>query len=126
MKTTDNKIDQLIKEALEEKDQQVYDSLSEQNLFQMVGGLFSGKLRWLMVMINIIMVLWFIAFVYCLVNFLKVEDIALMIKYGAGAFASLIAVTLLKLFAWMQMDKNAILREIKRVELQISLLNTKN
>jgi hypothetical protein len=35
------------------------------------------------------------------------------------------AVSMMKMFAWMQMDKNAILREIKRLELQVSSLATK-
>jgi hypothetical protein len=29
---------------------------------------------------------------------------------------------MLKVFAWMQMDKNALLRELKRLELQVSSL----
>jgi hypothetical protein len=32
---------------------------------------------------------------------------------------------MLKLFHWMQMDKNAILRELKRVELQVGVLSAK-
>ena len=125
MKTTNNKIDEMIKQALHEEDRETFDSLGEQNLFQMVGGLFSGKLKWLMILINVVMVAFFIGFIYCLVKFLKADDIKMMITYGAGAFTAIIAVTMLKLFAWMQIDKNAILREIKRLELQVSLLSNK-
>jgi hypothetical protein len=32
---------------------------------------------------------------------------------------------MLKIFGWMQMDKNAILREMKRLELQVSSLSVK-
>ena len=32
---------------------------------------------------------------------------------------------MLKIFAWMQMDKNALLREMKRLELQVSSLSGK-
>ena len=31
-------------------------------------------------------------------------------------------ITALKIWAWMQMDKNAIMREIKRLEFQVSVL----
>jgi hypothetical protein len=34
----------------------------------------------------------------------------------------MIAMGMLKLFVWMQMDKNDILRELKRLELQIATL----
>jgi len=36
--------------------------------------------------------------------------------------ATMGVVGFLKLFGWMQMDKNAILRELKRLELQVSSL----
>ena len=48
-----------------------------------------------------------------------------MIKWGLGGIVFLIGVSMLKLFAWMQMDKNALLREIKRLEIQVSSLSQK-
>ncbi|MEM9680951.1 MAG: DUF6768 family protein [Bacteroidota bacterium] len=39
-----------------------------------------------------------------------------------GGVVFLFGVSMLKIFAWIQMDKNALLREIKRLEIQISSL----
>jgi hypothetical protein len=37
----------------------------------------------------------------------------------------LFGVSMLKIFAWMQMDKNALLRELKRLELLITSASLK-
>ncbi|MBT8259191.1 MAG: hypothetical protein KJO49_12005 [Bacteroidia bacterium] len=122
MKTNKENIDELIREALSEEEAKFYDELDEQNLFQMVGGLFRGKLKWIMVLMNIVMVVVFIVFIYCAVEFFKAEDTEMLIKWAVGGILCLMSVTLLKLFAWMQMNKNVLLREIKRLELQLSSL----
>ena len=69
---------------------------------------------------NVVNIVAFVLFIYCLVQFLDTENTNELIKWGAGGFTCLMVTSLLKLFAWMQMDKNAILREMKRLELQVS------
>ena len=122
MKTNKNNIDELIREALSEEEAKFYDELDEQNLFQMVGGLFTGKLKWIMVMINIVMVGFFVLLIYCAIEFFKTDDTQMMIRWMVGGFMCVLAVTMLKLFDWMQINKNILLREIKRLELQLSSL----
>lgn len=126
MKKKMSEIDQLIKDTLTQEEAEFYNQLDEQNPMEMLGGLFRGKNRWFMVIVNIVMLAGFAAFVYCLVQFLKAETIEHLIKWGAGAFTGLIVISMLKLFAWLQMDKNALLRELKRLELQISSLAARN
>lgn len=118
-------IDQLIKESLTREEAEFYDSLDEQNLLEMVGGLFNSKNRWLIILMNIMQVISFILFVYCLVQFFNTEVTNELIKWGAGGFVFLFMSSYLKLFSWMQMDKNALLREMKRLELQVSSIASK-
>ena len=125
MKTNMEDIDKLIKETLSEEEAKFYDGLDEQNLFQMVAGLFKGKNRWMIVLMNVVNLLFFVLFVYCVVQFFDTEVTNELIIWGLGAFACLTVVGMLKLFVWMQMDKNALLREIKRLELQVSSLSMK-
>ena len=125
MKNKMEEIDELIKETLTAEEAAFYDSLEEQNLINMVGGLFNSKNRWLIIIMNIVQVLSFGLFIYCLVQFFDTEDTNQLIKWGAGGFVFLLMSSYLKLFSWMQMDKNALLREIKRLELQISSLAAK-
>jgi hypothetical protein len=125
MKNKTEEIDQLIKDTLSEEEATFYDSLDEQNLLEMVGGLFNTKIKWLIIMMNIVQIITFGLFVYCLIHFLAAEETNELIKWGAGGFVFILISSYLKLFSWMQMDKNALLREIKRLELQIASLATK-
>ena len=116
-------IDKLIKETLSEEEAKFYGELDEQNVFQMVGGLFKGKNKWIMLLMNVITLVFFILFIYCVVQFFKTEVTKELIKWAAGAVIFLLGVSMLKVFAWMQMDKNALLREIKRLEIQLSSIS---
>ena len=125
MKNNMEEIDQLIKESLSQEEGQFYDELDQQNLLEMVAGLFRTKQWWLMIMMNIVMVVAFAIFIYCVVQFFNTEETNELIKWGiAGGFCMMV-VGMLKLFSWMQMDKNAILRELKRLELQVASLSGK-
>ena len=123
MKTNNEEIDKLIKETLTEEEAKFYDDLDEQNVLQMIWGLFKGKNKWIMYLMNLMTLVFFGLFIYCLVQFFNSEVTFDLIKWATGSLVFLIGVSMLKIFAWMQMDKNALLREIKRLELQLSSLS---
>jgi len=125
MKTHKEDIDKLIKETLTQEEAKFYDSLDEQNILQMILGLFKGKNKWIMFLMNVMTLVFFGLFIYCIVQFFETEVQKDYIKWGIGSLVFLFGVSMLKVFAWMQMDKNAILREMKRLELQISSLSGK-
>jgi hypothetical protein len=125
MKTNMEDIDQLIKETLTREEAKFYDELDEQNIFQMVLGVFTGKNKWIMYIMNIMTIIFFGLFVYCTIQFFNTDVTNELIKWGIGGFALLMAVSMMKIFVWMQMDKNAIMREMKRLELQVSSLSGK-
>lgn len=118
-------IDKLIKETLNEEEAKFYDDLEEQNLIQMVFGIFSGKNSWLVIVMSIVQVVFFGIFIYSAIQFFNLEATNDLIKWGVFGTLSLMASSMLKLFSWMQMDKKAIIREIKRLELQVSSLSSK-
>jgi len=125
MKNNTEEIDKLIKETLTQEEAKFYDELDEQNVLQMVGGLFQGKNKWIMYMMNFMTLVFFGLFIYCTVQFFNTSETNDLFKWGIGGLVFLFGVSMLKVFAWMQMDKNAILREIKRLELQVSSLSGK-
>lgn len=125
MKTNMEDIDQLIKETLTQEEAKFYDELEEQNVLGMIGGLFIGKNKWIIILMNLMTLIFFGLFIYCLVNFFDTTETNELIKWGLGSLVFLLGVSMLKIFAWMQMDKNAILREMKRLELQVSSLSGK-
>lgn len=125
MKDNMEEIDKLIKETLTTEEAKFYDELEEQNLLGMVGGLFKGKLKWILILMNVVTVTAFIGFIYCVVQFVNTDITNELIKWGVLGMILLMMISMLKIFAWMQMDKNALFREIKRLELQISALSSK-
>lgn len=125
MKTNMEGIDQLIKDTLTQEEAKFYNELDEQNLFQMMGGLFQGKLKWIFIYVNIVMVFVFGLFVYCAIQFFNTDVTNELIKWAVLGSFCMLAVGMLKLFAWMQIDKNVLLRELKRIELLVSSLAVK-
>ena len=122
MKTSKEELDQIIKETLTNEEAEFYNRLDEQNLLQKVGGLFHGKMKWFFVLMNIVMVIIFVILVYCVIQFFNTQLINELIQWGVGIIICMSAISMLKLFSWMQMDKNDILRELKRLELQIAVM----
>ncbi len=122
MKNKMTDIDQLIKETLTKEEAKFYDELDEQNLLEMIGGVFKTKHRWLMVIMHIVNLIAFGLFVYCLIRFFNTDNINELIKWSGAGFLCIMTVSMVKIFWWGQMEKNTILRELKRLELQISSL----
>jgi threonine/homoserine/homoserine lactone efflux protein len=125
MKTNMEDIDKLIKETLTQEEAKFYDELDEQNVLEMLGGLFKGKNSWIMYVMNFMTLVFFVGFFICIVKFFDTENTNELIMWSVGGIIALLAVSMLKIFAWLQMDKNALLREMKRLELQISSLSGK-
>ncbi len=124
MKEEEN-IDKLIRETLSESEVRFYDDLEEKNLIGKLVGASKGKTGWLVVVMSIVNVLIFALFVYCILQFFKADEIKVYIKWACGAFLAFTSMAMMKLYVWMQMDKNDLLREIKRLELQISSLSSR-
>ncbi|WP_422350675.1 DUF6768 family protein [Flagellimonas sp.] len=125
MKKEMEEIDKLIKEALTQEEAKFYDELGEQNVLEKFGGIFKGKMGWLAVIMNIMVLIFFGLLIYCSIQFLDSEATNDLIKWGMGIFVSSLIMSMLKVYFWMQMDKNDVLRELKRLELQISVLSHK-
>lgn len=125
MKNEMEEIDNLIKETLTQEEAKFYDSLEEQSIFQMLFGLFRGKNAWINILLNVMILVFFALCIYCVVQFFNADTTEGLIKWGLGSFTLFFNVTVLKLYAWMQMDKYAILREMKRLELQVMSLSGK-
>jgi len=120
------KIDDLIKEALSQEEAKFYEELEEQSLFGKIGEVYKGKLGWLAIIMNIVHLLVFLLFIYCMVAFFKAEEVKELIKWASGGFLFMMMAAMMKLYIWMQMDKNDVLRELKRLELQIAVLANKS
>ncbi|RZS90434.1 DUF6768 family protein [Aquimarina brevivitae] len=125
MKDESKDIDRLIKETLSTEEAKFYDELGEQNLLEMVEGLYKTKNRWFIIIMNIVSFMALAILTVCIVNFVSASTTNELITWAVAGFIAMSFIIMLKLYSWMQMDKNALLREMKRLELQISSLVTK-
>jgi protein-S-isoprenylcysteine O-methyltransferase Ste14 len=122
----DNQIDNLIREALSKEDQEVFDQVfGEPSVFEMVTSMFKGKLRWLSVFAIAMGIVLMVVGVFALFQFVATEDVPSMLRWGALLFFSLASVTAMKIWHWMEMQRYALTREIKRLELQVANLASK-
>lgn len=119
------RIDDLIKEALSKEEAEFYDQLEEQNLLEKIGETFKGKTGWLVVFMNLMNLIFFVLFVYCSFQFFNTDETNELIKWTAAGFLCWSFMAFIKLYVWMQMNKNDVLRELKRLELQVSVLSNK-
>jgi len=125
MKNNMEEIDNLIKETLNEEEAKFYDDLNEEGIVGMVRSLFKGKMKWVIIMMITVNVIIMGIFIYCLIQFLEATETIEVIKWAAAGFMCMMMVSMLKIFSWMQMNKNALMREIKRLELLISSITHK-
>lgn len=119
-----NSVDDLIREALKAEDVHDLEQFGEPGLPDMAIAVFRGRLRWYGAMFLAIVLVFAVLAVYCAAHFLGTTDVPQMMRWGAGFFLCIVVVLSGKVWYWMQMERFAMTREIKRVELLIAHLTT--
>lgn len=66
------------------------------------------------------------AFVYCAWQMFEATDVRDTVLWSVGAIIAMLGVAMLKMYFWMEINKNAVLREVKRLELQVARLAAKS
>jgi len=117
-------IDDLIREALQAEDAEVLERLGEPGLPDMVTEIFRGRMRWYGAMFLAMILVFGVLTVVCGVRFLGAEEAPSLIRWGVGFLVCFLAVQGGKNWYWMQMERLAMTREIKRVELLVAQLIT--
>jgi len=118
-------IDKLIEESLSKEDAEFYHQFDEQSMFKQWGGLYSSKLGGWAVLITTVQLVFTVLVFYFGYKLFTTEGTDSLIIWAALFFICYVAVSMLKLWHWMQMDKNTILQEMKRIEFQIAVLTEK-
>ncbi len=116
-------IDEVIKQALSDEESEFLERLGEQSLMEEGLGLLKGRRGWISIWIGFVILVVFIGSIYSLVQFFDANEVKELMIWGGGFFLGIFMVTALKIWAWMQMDRNAIIREIKRLEVQLTALH---
>ena len=126
MKNNIEEIDQLIKDTLSQEEAKFYNDLEEQNIFRKILGIFKGKNAVISIIMNIANLVVFVIFIYCLLQALKVEETNELILWVGATILCFISMSMIKIFSWMQMNRNDISRELKRIEFLITTISSKS
>ena len=118
-----NNIDAKIRRALEATDADLADEFDgDQSMTEMVFDTFRGTQKWL----TFLSIFWGLVFmagsIVGIIQVFKAQETRELILWGLGFVFCFSAVAMMKVWFWMQMNRNSILREIKRVELQVARL----
>lgn len=126
MNKTDKEIDALIHEALNKEEAEYFDKLGEQNVPQMLSGLYRGKNSWLNIYVLVFQLLIFAVTIWTFTEFLAAEEMMLKMEWMFYSLIGWVGMAMLKQFSWSHMDKNQLKREIKRLEYRVSLLSKRD
>ena len=119
-------IDKMIRDALPAEDVELFESLGEeQGIHEMVIDSFRGKTLWLVTLVFVAIAAFVVLAILAAVQFFQVEPVKEMIAWACAFMFCLIAIATMKVWYWMELNKNTVIREVKRVELQIAQLTNR-
>jgi hypothetical protein len=81
-----------------------------------------GRNRWLNLLCGVWILIFLAGAVWCAVRFFRSETSEGMLAWGFAAMLLSMMVAFLKLWYWLEIQRHSIIREVKRVELQIASL----
>lgn len=112
-----SKLDDDIRKALANEEAS-YDFDREEGVFRQMAGIYHGKLRWMAIFATIECVVCAVLMVWAGIEFFKTDDTQWQIFYATGILLLAMLLLLVKLWGWMLMNRHALQREIKRLELR--------
>ena len=96
-----------------------YDLGRGETLRHMLAESFKGKTRWMAIIAAVYIVAFGALMVYAGVMAFLVDSLEELIMYVALFLVAANITAILKLWFWMMMNRNSVLREVKRLELRI-------
>ena len=119
---TNDDLDRMIDEALNAEERELLSVIGDEpGYFKQVFGLFGGPLGWITWLMMIIQSIMFIAAVWMAVHFFNAADTLEALHWGLPSAVLLIMSGMMKLItAWPSLQANRVIREVKRLELQLA------
>ena len=119
-----NRIDEMIGQALSDEDRELLARHGEPGYFAQAFGLFRGPMAWVMWLVYVVGIACFAVAMYALWRMSTTTDVLAAVRWGVAATVLVQSTLLAKGYLGLRMESNRLLREIKRVELQVALART--
>ena len=117
-----SKTDQLIEQALSAEDHELLATHGEPGYFTQAFGLFRGTLGWVVWLAYLTGIVAFAGFAFAFWQTWTASETLVAVRWGVLALLLFQYTAMIKVFLGNHMEANRTLRELKRVELQLSLL----
>ena len=115
-------IDEEIRKALEEEDQQALVQIDDEaGLLEMVGVSFQGKQAWITFYRWAMGFIAFIIGVYCFLQVGETSEVMDALMWTTGIIVCFFICAITKVISWIHMQKLELMREIKRLEARVML-----
>jgi len=114
-----NDLDQKIREALASEEAEFSTRTVEPPLLEQVIDTFRGRNRWLVMLSFVFALVWLAVAVVTAIEFFEAESTRAMLAWACGFVLSMITIGMIKIWYWIELAKNSVLREVKRVELRV-------
>ena len=114
-------LDRMIDETLDREMKELLARMGEEpGFFAQALGVFGGRTGWVNILLLIVQSVAFIAGVWAAWNFFQAADPVTQLRWGLPAAVLLIMAAILKMSLIPRMETNLVIRELKRIELQIA------
>jgi hypothetical protein len=118
-----SKLDNAIQDALTKEDAEFLAKLEQEpGSLQQIAGIFQGPLNWIYVTFLVSAIVVGILGIYSGWQFAVSTELRPLLYWGAVTAFCLVVLAVVRIVFFMQINTNRILREIKRLELQVALL----
>jgi hypothetical protein len=122
-----SKIDDAIREALAEEDAEFLARFDkEPNLFAQAFGALRGPMGWVNGLFLGVFIPVAAFVVFAAWRFAVLDDLRAMLHWGAMASFGVVVLALIRLWFFMELQTGRVIREIKRLELQVARLAAKD
>ena len=115
-------LDDEIAKALSAEDLALSKEFEDLGLFGHFKSLFRGKDAWVSVLSIIFGTILNVLFFYAAWKFFTAAEVNSKLLWGGGAWFLATMVAFMKVWFWMRMESNRVIREVKRLELQVARL----
>ena len=117
-------IDAKIREVLQKEDSELLEHYrSEQSIPQLVIDSFRTRHRWLVVWVFTVGTVVFLLEFVAAYQFFHAESAREMTAWATGFVVCAIVIAMTKVWFWLELNKNSLAREIKRLELELANLS---
>lgn len=123
MDDIDTRIQAAMKDEFSDRDLD-FDPAREPGLFAQAMSLFRGRMRGWMIFMMVVQVAIIAGAIWAAVEFFHAEDTRSQILCATIFTVVMLFHAAMKLWGFMQMNRNVILREIKRLELQLARMRS--